>query len=61
MVRKEFCIERLQSGGLITNYYYTSKCGHCLCACSAHWERLYVDVETAEKNLLKMTSSSSNA
>jgi len=53
MVEKEFRIERLQSGGLITNYYCTSKCGHCLYACSPHWEKLYIDVETAEKNLLK--------
>jgi hypothetical protein len=50
---KEFCIMRLQSGGLITNYYCTSRCGHCLYACSPKWEKVYIDAETTRKNLQK--------
>lgn len=51
MVGKEFRIERLQSGGLITNYYCTSRCGHCLYGCSPRWEKVYIDIETTRKNL----------
>jgi len=34
MALKEFKISRLFSGGLITNYYCTSRCGHWLYASS---------------------------
>jgi sugar phosphate isomerase/epimerase len=54
MVKREFCIDRLQSGGLITNYYCTSKCGHCLYGCSPQWEKVYIEAETAKKNLQKV-------
>ncbi|CAB1060493.1 Radical SAM domain protein [Olavius sp. associated proteobacterium Delta 1] len=47
----EFVINKLRSGGLITNYFCTSSCKHCLYNCSPHWERRYIDPDTAEKNL----------
>ena len=43
---KDFAIRRLQSGGIITNYYCTSACGHCLYGCSPRWEKEYIDSET---------------
>jgi hypothetical protein len=51
-----FKINRLRSGGLITNYFCTSSCGHCLYYCSPHWEKRYIDPHTAEKNLAKIRS-----
>ena len=42
-------ISRLISGGLITNYYCTSECGHCLYACSPRWEKKYIEPEDARK------------
>lgn len=53
-MNSEFIIKRLVSGGLITNYYCTSRCRHCLYACSPTWEKRYIDSETAEKNLSKI-------
>ncbi len=50
----ELIIKRLVSGGLITNYYCTSRCRHCLYACSPKWEKRYIDNETAKKNLRKI-------
>ncbi len=47
-------IKHLTSGGLITNYYCTSKCRHCLYACSPTWEKQYIDVQTAEIVILKI-------
>ncbi len=49
-----FEIEHLQSGGLITNYYCTSRCAHCLYACSPNWPKYYLDPEVARKNMLKI-------
>jgi hypothetical protein len=46
-----FEINKLRSGGLITNYFCTSSCKHCLYNCSPHWEKRYIDPDTAEKNL----------
>jgi hypothetical protein len=43
-------IRRLTAGGLITNYYCTSRCRHCLYACSPRWEKRYIEAETAERN-----------
>ena len=51
-----FTINRLDSGGLITNYYCTSRCRHCLYACSPGWEKKYIDRKTTEKNILKAKS-----
>ena len=47
----EFVIKKLRSGGLITNYFCTSSCKHCLYNCSPQWEKRYIDPVTAEKNL----------
>jgi hypothetical protein len=49
-------ISNLQSGGLITNYYCTSKCRHCLYACSPKWPKEYISREDAEK-FLEITKS----
>ena len=47
----ELNIRRLMSGGIITNYFCTSRCGHCLYNCSPQWPKEYMTVQTAEKNL----------
>ncbi len=47
MVRK-LNITRLLSGGLITNYYCSSKCRHCLYRCSPFWPKDYITNEEAE-------------
>lgn len=44
-------INRLRSGGLITNYFCTSSCKHCLYNCSPQWKKRYIDPEMAEKGL----------
>ena len=49
-------IRQLISGGLITNYFCTSRCGHCLYNCSPQWEKEYITPETAEKNLQSVRS-----
>jgi len=49
-------ITQLWSGGLITNYYCSSRCAHCLYACSARWEKRYIDAATTEANLKKIKS-----
>ena len=36
---------------MITNYFCSSSCGHCLYNCSPHWEKRYIDPDTVEKNL----------
>jgi hypothetical protein len=43
-------IGRLASGGIITNYFCTSACRHCLYNCGPHWEKSYISVDTAEAN-----------
>ena len=45
----EFNINKLRSGGLITNYFCTSTCKHCLYNCSPQWEKRYIEPEAAEK------------
>ena len=54
--KRRFLIDRLDSGGLITNYYCTSRCRHCLYGCSPGWEKNYIDRETAEKSLVAVKS-----
>ena len=46
-----FTIDSLKSGGLITNYFCTSRCRHCLYNAGPHWEKEYIDPDTAEANL----------
>ena len=43
-------------GGIITNYYCTSKCRHCLYACSPYWDKEYIDRTTLERVLTKVRS-----
>ncbi|MBW2707116.1 MAG: hypothetical protein JRD84_12515, partial [Deltaproteobacteria bacterium] len=52
----EINIRRLMSGGIITNYFCTSRCGHCLYNCSPQWEKEYITPETAEKTLQAVRS-----
>ena len=52
----EFKIKRLRSGGLITNYFCTSSCKHCLYKCSPHWEKRYLVPATAKENLVAIRS-----
>lgn len=54
--QREFAIKRLSSGGVITNYYCTSACGHCLYYCGPRWEKKYIDRETLQQILEKVKS-----
>ena len=51
---RELNARHLSSGGLITNYYCTSSCGHCLYRCSPRWEKKYIDQETTRQILQKV-------
>ena len=42
-------IPYLQSGGLITNYYCSSSCRHCLYRCSPAWPLRYIDCKTTQE------------
>jgi hypothetical protein len=44
------------SGGIISNYFCTSKCGHCLYNCSPNWEKEYITAAAAKKNLQAVRS-----
>ena len=48
----ELQISKINSGGIITNYYCSSKCRHCLYGCSPSWKKNYINPETA-KSLFK--------
>lgn len=52
----EFAIKKLRAGGLITNYFCSSSCKHCLYNCSPKWEKRYIDPDTAETNLMTIRS-----
>ena len=54
--RREFEINRLHSGGIITNYYCTSACGHCLYYCSPRWKKEFIDEDTLGNILSKIKS-----
>jgi len=49
-------IGRLASGGIITSYFCTSACRHCLYNCSPRWEKNYISVEAAEENFRAVKS-----
>ena len=53
---RSFTVPRLISGGLITNYYCSSRCGHCLYRCSPSWSRDYIDRETLIRNIEEVRS-----
>jgi organic radical activating enzyme len=48
---KQLNLQYLASGGLITNYYCSSRCGHCLYGCGPEWDKKYIDYDTAVKNM----------
>ncbi|MBD3305092.1 radical SAM protein [candidate division KSB3 bacterium] len=48
---KSLCIASLHSGGVITNYFCSSACRHCLYRCSPKWPKEYMSPETTRKNL----------
>ena len=45
----DFLIDRLRSGGLISNYFCTSSCKHCLYYCSPQLDKLFIDSDKVEK------------
>jgi len=47
-------ISHLMSGGLITNYYCSSRCRHCLYRCSPRWPKEFITEDTARANLQTM-------
>lgn len=49
-------INRLHSGGLITNYYCTSRCRHCLYRCSPWWPKEYISEDSARENCIAIRS-----
>jgi len=54
-------INCLDSGGLITNYYCTSSCRHCLYCCSPRWPKDYMDQEILAQILRKIKSLGCNS
>jgi hypothetical protein len=48
---KTLTISRLMSGGLVTNYYCSSTCRHCLYRCSPRWPKDFISAEAAQANL----------
>jgi hypothetical protein len=45
----QFAVKRLSSGGVITNYYCVSQCGHCLYNCGPRRPKDYLDAARAEQ------------
>jgi hypothetical protein len=56
MMFSKLKIGRLASGGIITNYFCTSACRHCLYNCGPHWEKNYINAEVAEANFRAVKS-----
>ena len=44
-------IRHLRSGGIITNYTCSSRCGHCLYGSSPGWDKVYIDTSTFKRNV----------
>lgn len=51
---KQLDIRALRSGGVITNYFCSSRCGHCLYACSPNWKKEYLDPGSAARLFAKI-------
>ena len=49
-------ISHLSAGGLITNYYCTSRCRHCLYGCSPEWDKDYLVPHVTVEILKKIRS-----
>lgn len=53
---KRLNISHLVSGGIITNYFCSSKCRHCLYGCSPAWEKDFISVDMTRKSVRKILS-----
>lgn len=53
---KKLSIQNLRSGGIITNYFCSSRCRHCLYGCSPKWDKDFLDPSLASKIFLKIKS-----
>jgi hypothetical protein len=49
-MNKTLNISHLSSGGLITNYYCSSTCKHCLYRCSPHWPKTFISPTITRQN-----------
>jgi len=54
--KRKFVIDGLRSGGVITNYFCTSSCGHCLYFCSPKWKKDYMEIGMLTQILKKIRS-----
>jgi len=54
-------INKLYSGGVIVNYYCSSKCKHCVYCSSPNWEKDYIQSEMSEKICDKLLSLGCNS
>jgi len=52
--KRKFLIDGLRSGGVITNYFCTSSCGHCLYFGSPKWKKDYIEIEILSQILKKI-------
>ncbi len=50
----DLTINRLRSGGVITNLYCSAACKHCLYASSPKWDKGYIDASMASKVITKI-------
>lgn len=50
MFTKHLTITHLNSGGIITNYFCSSACKHCLYRCSPKWPKDYITPEETRQN-----------
>ena len=57
----ELSIKNLVSGGLITNYYCTSGCKHCLYKSGPKWKKEFIDESAAKENLRKIKELGCNS
>ncbi len=58
---EDFVIDRLHSGGVITNYFCTSSCSHCLYFCSPKWKKDYIETGMLAQILGKIRSLGCNS
>jgi hypothetical protein len=56
MLNSRLKIGRLISGGIITNYFCTSACRHCLYNSSPAWEKDYIGADAAQANFRALKS-----
>ena len=56
MGKNSLSIVALASGGVITNYYCTSSCRHCLYNCGPDWPKRYISQDAARQNFQAIKS-----